>query len=501
MAPSSIPANPTQWHAAAREANLENTSLGSMDEHRAFSGSTMPHAAFLQLRAIWPHRLPSIAAMQNLQCGGFFDRNDLHLAERIIEHKAGTKGALEAFIKEISSPSTPNPRPGGDGANDPDEEEAFSDDVLGPFLPILSLWKLLRSPGPASPALQATPAVIFSSHNEFGRDIAKLDYAKPAVGSCEIECEDETNLVALPSPDLLETPSKSRQDDPLMGCLAAIRALSLQDDAAIGKPPTPQPPSQDDPPYARQTAFARSRTSYETQTSTFFTAFFHALYAYTLSRISSSCIQVRPEEVPYTFGKGRGNRESGRRNGLFVACPDGAFYSTNNPSRKGSPFAFFELKPLPRASAQQRILREETAETVAILSHDLRGGKLRVRRAGDNPLPSSSLGHDEARPDLDKHHRLMISLDKDEFWLIHASFTDKYLTYITDMEQTTLPALHLGDDEFIEFRTYGPLRIGMRDELGCFCAIAIALALHQLKTSDIGRSLLLRLERGPELAG
>ncbi|WDK23749.1 hypothetical protein CGRA01v4_15041 [Colletotrichum graminicola] len=451
MAPSSIPANPTQWHAAAREANLENTSLGSMDEHRAFSGSTMPHAAFLQLRAIWPHRLPSIAAMQNLQCGGFFDRNDLHLAERIIEHKAGTKGALEAFIKEISSPSTPNPRPGGDGANDPDEEEAFSDDVLGPFLPILSLWKLLRSPGPASPALQATPAVIFSSHNEFGRDIAKLDYAKPAVGSCEIECEDETNL--------------------------------------------------DDPPYARQTAFARSRTSYETQTSTFFTAFFHALYAYTLSRISSSCIQVRPEEVPYTFGKGRGNRESGRRNGLFVACPDGAFYSTNNPSRKGSPFAFFELKPLPRASAQQRILREETAETVAILSHDLRGGKLRVRRAGDNPLPSSSLGHDEARPDLDKHHRLMISLDKDEFWLIHASFTDKYLTYITDMEQTTLPALHLGDDEFIEFRTYGPLRIGMRDELGCFCAIAIALALHQLKTSDIGRSLLLRLERGPELAG
>ncbi|KAK2041721.1 hypothetical protein LZ31DRAFT_586347 [Colletotrichum somersetense] len=431
MAPSSIPANPTQWHLAVREANLETTSLGNMDEHRASSGSTTPHAAFLQLRVIWPRRLPSVAATQKLQCGGFFDSNDLHLAERIIEHKAGTDGALEAFIKEISSPSapqnpeTPNPRRPGGVANDADQEEAFGDDVLGPFLPILSLWKLLRSPRPAAPALQATPAVVFPSLDEFGRDIAKLDYGKPAVGSYEIEREDEANLVAQPAPDLFETSSKSRQDDPLMDCFAAMRRF----------------------PHARQTAFARSRTYNEIQTSTFFTAFYHALYTYILTRISSSCIQVRPEE------------------GLFVACPDGAFCSTNDPSKKGSPFAFFELKPFPRAGAQQSISREETAETVAILSHDPREGKL------------------WARPDFDKHHRLMISLNKDEFWL------------------TTLSASHLGDDEFIEFRSYGPYRMGMRDELSCFCAIATALALHQLKTSDIGRSLLHRLERELELAG
>lgn len=99
------------------------------------------------------------------------------------------------------------------------------------------------------------------------------------------------------------------------------------------------------------------------------------------------------------------------------------------------------------------------------------------------------------RPEEKPVRRMMLSLDRDEYWLIVATVGARYLDYIKNMEATAVTPgdVDMGLDDFVQFQPYGPFRMGSSQAMGYVNLVVTASALSQLENTETGRSLRSRL--------
>lgn len=85
---------------------------------------------------------------------------------------------------------------------------------------------------------------------------------------------------------------------------------------------------------------------------------------------------------------------------------------------------------------------------------------------------------------------LMLSLDLFSFWLVLASFTEKYIDYINDTSHIAVPSSDpLSNDHFIDFQRLGPFELTHMDNMQALSTIMLALTIQQLRATDNGRAL------------
>ncbi|GJC89858.1 hypothetical protein ColLi_12696 [Colletotrichum liriopes] len=76
----------------------------------------------------------------------------------------------------------------------------------------------------------------------------------------------------------------------------------------------------------------------------------------------------------------------------------------------------------------------------------------------------------------------MLSLDRDEFWFIKATFSNDYLVYITDRDATNIPASPpLAESSLVCFQRYGPFSLASALHMLVFAPIVLAIGLYQLR--------------------
>ncbi|KAI8205137.1 hypothetical protein K4K52_004492 [Colletotrichum sp. SAR 10_76] len=355
-----LPKDFESWAAQVREYNVSHLTLSQLrDTH--FSGSRIPHAAFLQLRAIWPPVQTADKALHALRRAGFIpdDHGDGTGATSGRERKTPVTGrsppddqcSLILFLGQIATnvPTTPIAQADASSLSDALEEKLRS------FGLCLSLFRKLR-PAPSF-CLDAAPRKW--------QILPKTPPKSEIHGSDDSPCQHPSWYDACVADLMIDTPSKPPKDF-----------------KAPPPPPPPTntvfvPPSDDEGEshYVEGGSPERTtqkRTAYEVQTSMFFVPFLHALLMYRFSSSWSDYIEVAAEERQYKFGPS-----------LFTACPDGAFYVRSFPPK---PFLFFEVKPFRRDVQEDKTCREETAEMAAILSQQLVESEYVL-----NPFPSSRL--------------------------------------------------------------------------------------------------------------
>ncbi|KAJ3960489.1 hypothetical protein N0V92_002865 [Colletotrichum tropicale] len=381
----SLPEDFESWAAEVREHNVSHLTLSQLrDTH--FSGSKIPHAAFLQLRAIWPPVQTADKALHALRRAGFIpdDNGDgdgtgaTSGRERNTPVTGRSYTEAECHLRALLGQMAPA-RPARQTNTTPIAQSTWScnlellkaEEKLGIFAPCLSLWR------------QARP--VPGAHADTGTQKGQIPPGLPPRpeedesddSSCESgdsSCEDPW---ALPLSDceasfsrlMQDTPSKPPKD---------FKVPAPSEDSPI--PATDSSESEGEPPswnFEGRSKGTYKRTAYEVQTTVFFVAFFHALFAYRLSILWSESVRVAAEERQYKFGPS-----------LFTACPDGAFYT---PPFSSDPFLFFELKPFQRGMQREKICKEETAEMAAILSQQLAVSRVAQTKYVLNPFPSPHL--------------------------------------------------------------------------------------------------------------
>ncbi|GKT96695.1 hypothetical protein Ct61P_14545 [Colletotrichum tofieldiae] len=76
----------------------------------------------------------------------------------------------------------------------------------------------------------------------------------------------------------------------------------------------------------------------------------------------------------------------------------------------------------------------------------------------------------------------MLTLDRDEFWFIKATFSDDYLVYITDRQATTIPASPpLAESSLVCFQRCGPFSLASALRMLAFAPNVLAISLYQLR--------------------
>ncbi|KAF1960945.1 hypothetical protein CC80DRAFT_544340 [Byssothecium circinans] len=138
-----IPKDIASWLSAIKAARLQERKLGEMPNN--FSGSKIPHEAFLQLRALWIEPKRTWHWNRELFELDILSREDVALAEKMVTPGGNlrrTGEQLNNFLNQMStsgstSPKTPITR-SRDNNSDMNVEYA-----LGAFTPLVSLWRLL----------------------------------------------------------------------------------------------------------------------------------------------------------------------------------------------------------------------------------------------------------------------------------------------------------------------------------------------------------------------
>ncbi|KAF5483007.1 hypothetical protein CGCS363_v015078 [Colletotrichum siamense] len=469
MAP--VPRDLTAWKAQVIQQGIGNKTLG---EIQRTSGSKIPHSAFLQLRAVWlPDKLASEATKNLYETGLIGDFTEL--INTVVTHGFSQADTFHNFLDDICGSSNTTPAPQSDESlvNAPAIEPKFSS-----FVVPLGQWKLLK---PAAP--QRVVAITPPRNAIKNKSALPLDYDKPPLPpsfsrELDLGVVDITSLVMSQK---LETPSKVRvKESP---------AMPLEDSQADGASasPTRSPPespafssggeSESEPiaqvagrPESSSTISLRKpRTKYEVQTSNFFSSFFYAFFPHYLTFVWTRYLEVVTEEASYRFG-GKHPVTSGTAPSpppIFIARTDGAFYEVGDDgSRNKRGFLPFELKPYCRAEKLDATCREETAEMAAIIYEEF---------VMDNQHPPS-----DEQEALDKtHHRFMLSLNRDEFYITVATFTGHYISYISSTSTPSNPS-NLEAKHLISFQPHGPFNLLVRNHMTIFREIMLSMALKKI---------------------
>ncbi|GKT81988.1 hypothetical protein ColTof4_14411 [Colletotrichum tofieldiae] len=386
-----LPIDTTAWAAAVDavkigNAPLRHVSLGDMSA-RSFSGSTIPHATCLQLRALWPPARRPYQARADLELDDdsgtlpLFNSDDASLAESLLDNSP----RLDHFLSVMAL---------RDG---PDDDDPFppstpivsrstlrNADKLGMFGPSVTSWRRLRlfQEAPREQRLLFTPkarpgpaAQFLLSHNVSKLDLKKPVQQAPSDGEdhSSSDTEDGSSASLWTSFERLAlspcSPSVTTKRN------AATSAPAREQPSGAGLLATPQPSLAAAVSQPRRVY--SGRTEYEVQTSHFFVTYVDTLLSHALSLDLVNHISVVPQEKRYKFGT-QANPEastSGQKDCLFVACPDGAIYANLGPGRRKA-YMFFELKPFRRDQmARGRLIcREETAEMAAIMYEEYVAG-------------------------------------------------------------------------------------------------------------------------------
>ncbi|KAI8302681.1 hypothetical protein K4K61_007759 [Colletotrichum sp. SAR11_59] len=369
-----LPKDFETWAAQVREHNVSDLTLSQLrDTH--FSGSRIPHAAFLQLRAVWPPAQTPDKAIHALRLAGFIPADDSTGATSDPGCRIPVTGrsytVAECHLRALLGQMAPA-RPAREPDTTPIAQSTWSSKLellkaekrLGIFAPSLSLWRQARP----------VPGAHAGTGTQEGQNPPEMPPRSEEDGSDDSPCEEPwalslSDCEASFSRLMQDTPSKPPKD---------FKVSAPSEDPPI--PITDLSENEDESPswnFEGRSEGIYKRTAYEVQTTVFFVAFFHALFAYRLSILWSDFVRVAAEERQYKFGPS-----------LFTACPDGAFYT---PSFSPDPFLFFELKPFQRRMQREKICKEETAEMAAILSQQLAVSRVAQTKYVLNPSPSPQL--------------------------------------------------------------------------------------------------------------
>jgi hypothetical protein len=104
----------------------------------------------------------------------------------------------------------------------------------------------------------------------------------------------------------------------------------------------------------------------------------------------------------------------------------------------------------------------------------------------------------------------MISFDRDEFWFICIRFTEKYLNYIADNANMTLPSSLLlklslspvllrqqeniiEEDEMAQFQLIGPFQLERRAQMNEFIKALLSIIFKQMRETEAGKAELAAL--------
>ena len=400
------------WKRLVEQLQIGNEPLTSFVTGGKFSGSCMPFNSFLQLRAIWLESRGYGDAFAMLRGTGIMTEADWQLAGKIV--KSNSNGIAQAhnfFEKLACQPKTPS--------------SEYSASIYGAFAVPLLLYRALtwyakkgaarhtpnwnKNNSDGGDSNDAWTPKILHCPPEYDMEGVRqmLDYnppdperAKDNENEDSLENLDYLNDLSLSSPEELSPDSPSAQRlrqkqerlqnpstnaEPSAG--DSHNDESTTQDHGIG--PTMSIPALPAVSFQATYSFCASantierphpsrralRTTYETQTSSFFFGFLSALLVHVLPHSDTPCIMAMPEERPYHFGKPSVPGDKKQKNCLYIAVPDGAFISQKNWNT--SRFAHFELKPFQRQEGASRssIVREETAEIAAILYESCRNDK------------------------------------------------------------------------------------------------------------------------------
>ncbi|KAF9869489.1 hypothetical protein CkaCkLH20_13027 [Colletotrichum karsti] len=507
----SLPGTVDAWLCEVRAEGIASAKLGDIKADKHFSGSTIPHKAFLQLRAIWLPAKESSTAPADLEAADFFNNTDRELATSCLDAHPLQLQNFFATVessypdRNVMDPFLPaTPILGKARLGTPPKT-----DDLGMFGPAFTSWRRLkpfsrpqRSRGEMS---HFTPKVMMGfdhalQENLLMQPVSRLDLNKtklqprqpetPTAGGNHLADDLIAEILGNMSLDKvvedLDTPTKPTRGSRPAGTGQQRQHVSSSAAVHDTVPAKPANEKVDNVPLHETEDFDApavrlGRTEYEVQTSHFFVTYADTLLAHALSLSFSNCLSIVPEERQYGFGEAAtlpvpkeetaapsssgAVRKKRQRSCLFVACPDGAAYvKPDHGSRKA--FLHFELKPFRRDGSARAltICREETAEIAAILYQEY-----------------CSNGKTE-KPD--------------EYWLIVATVGARYLDYIKDMEAAAVASGDVDMDlsDFIQFQPYGPFRVGNSCHMKWVNTVVTASALSQMQDTTVGQGLKRRLE-------
>ncbi|KAF0315825.1 hypothetical protein GQ607_016936 [Colletotrichum asianum] len=402
-----LPETVHAWQCQARAEGIANAKLGDIKADGHFSGSTIPHRAFLQLRAVWLEPKEGAAAPADIETAGFFNRTDRDLAISCLDANHSRFGNFIATVEasnhgrlpEDSSSQDPFPVTPSLGKARLDSPSQADD--LGMFGPAFTSWQRLKpigkTQGPPKGMPNFTPKVMirFNStlqENLLLQPVSRLDLTgaksqlPPRIADDLIE--DMFSMSLSDTSFAIDTPSKParggrpgatgqrEQPVPAMPAMEGGDPAEPPNERVDAVPVLELADSDAPAPLVRLL-----RTEYEVQTSHFFVTYADTLLTHALSISFSNHLSIVPEEQRYGFGKAAippvpegeaaapSSSETGKKRPyLFVACPDGAAYVNLGP-RLRKAFLHFELKPFRKDGSAKalNICREETAEMAAIL--------------------------------------------------------------------------------------------------------------------------------------
>ncbi|KAK2772792.1 hypothetical protein CKAH01_13794 [Colletotrichum kahawae] len=463
-----IPCDLPTWRAQVIHHGVGNKTL---TEIKRTSGSKIPHSAFLQLRAVWlPDKLAAeaIEALRDTGLIGDFT----HTIRNIVARRPGEANTFHNFLVDIGGsrdddrdPKTPASQSSESLVNPFAVQSRF-----GSFVVSVGQWRQLRPAAPnrvvtSRPPMSSTPV---SDHIE-KQSVPPLDYDKAPsrrASSRDLDLNVE-DIVSLIGSMHIETPSKvpsrvkeSKVDDENPSPTRSPRESPA---SASGAESEAEAIAQVVGLWASSSTTAREklRTRYEVQTSNFFSGFFYAFFPHYLSFTWTEFLEVITEEASYRFG---GTSSSP----IFVARTDGAFYDFNNDGSRSRCFLPFELKPYCRDEKLDATCREETAEMAAIIYEEF------VR---DKPHPPS-----QEQEDLDEtHHRFMLSLNREAFYITVATFTGHYISYISSTA-TRANSSDLGPQHLISFQPHGPFSLMNMAHMMIFREVMLSIALKKIES-------------------
>jgi hypothetical protein len=275
-----------------------------------------------------------------------------------------------------------------------------------------------------------------------------------------------------------------------------LREPSRIDTASPSTPPQPPVSDYGAPPQLRQEPLLKSKAPFEVLSSHFCGGYFGTYPLTVLTDDLGQHSHFMPQEKGYRFGQDRDKKY------LFEARPDGAFLSKN---RKGEmvPFAWAELKPVRRRTSLLRTRREEACQFVAIRDVEHRREQDRVVLQDFPDVPNSSQDEPErlvrpaARTETSaaKHTKFWFALNHDEFYLNVATYNDRYVEYISNLDSIVCDE-STSEADFAIIKENGPFKISRPEDMHFFNEVYIAIQIAQLDKSDEGRTLLDELEHG-----
>ncbi|EQB57151.1 hypothetical protein CGLO_02759 [Colletotrichum gloeosporioides Cg-14] len=93
----------------------------------------------------------------------------------------------------------------------------------------------------------------------------------------------------------------------------------------------------------------------------------------------------------------------------------------------------------------------------------------------DNQHPPS----DEQEALDQTHHRFMLSLNRDEFYITVATFTGHYVSYISSTATPSNPS-NLEAKHLISFQPHGPFSLLVREHMIIFREIMLSMAMKKI---------------------